>query len=317
MRGGFDATTIARAISTPGIDPRLNCSFGKVKAKVDETTGAISNQADVTFDPDVGPLVTVVLSPCAVEVACRVLMSVSGNGEGEWDPFVPDDLVLVVIPLGDEKSGPIILGRLANGVDAFPTLVGGQDATTNAFAFRRSMPARVEENANGFLWSQSTTGAFLSTDDIGGWVMADGESSYLAINADFLGLQNKDGSFAIQIDLTNGIGHFIVNDSLLQIGSGGEDSFLYCSGRILIGSLGGGAVGHGATIEQIANLLVAFGALVAPTPITPLQVAGAVATASASPLDSLVAQAITLALAVPRDPSGESPGLALPGLLLG
>lgn len=105
----------------------------------------VDDDEPVTFDPDLGPLVNVTTQPKQIPLVCRVGMRIAGRGEGEYFPFVAGDEVLVAILQGDARAGGVILCRVCNGIDRFPTTVAGQDATKNNFAFTRSIAPHLEE----------------------------------------------------------------------------------------------------------------------------------------------------------------------------
>ena len=104
--GDLDLAALGRAISYPGIDPRIWVSYGIVDREQDD-------QKSVEFNGDGGPLVWVLLQPHNQLVACRVASGVAGNGEAEWHPFLEADEVIVLIPEGDTRSTPVIVGRAA------------------------------------------------------------------------------------------------------------------------------------------------------------------------------------------------------------
>src|ERR1019366_2087115 len=137
----YDAGLAREAVAGP-IDTRQWVSYGTVSP---ETPDAKST----TFTKEYGPLVNVKLHPTGIPVVCRVAHEVAGNGEGEWFPFIEGDEVIVLIPEGDETAGCVIMGRLNQEIDFWPTIVAGQDPRLNNFAFRRMRTPYIFETAGG------------------------------------------------------------------------------------------------------------------------------------------------------------------------
>ena len=295
--------------------------------------GTVQDESPVEFDPERGPVVNVSLQPSRVPVRCRVLMLLGGAGEGEGHPFVAGDEVLVAVPGGDPRGECVILGRLPNKVDAYPTAAGGQDTTKNAVSFRRGAVPRVEEYRG--LWSVSSqpSGAFVSVSDEGTITLRDGSKGALQLSADALSYVSGDAEHYVQLDL--GSGQFTVKtgSATLALGQGG--SGVLAPGSLAISAGGQPAAEHVATIEGVCNLLVYFfialgsanpGTLVgAALPgIVPGALAAALAAAAAGPIDPIVASAIfgALALATQKPPGAPGlgqvkPGIACPSLLAG
>src|SRR5205823_839829 len=133
-------------------------------------------------------------------IPCRVAAHVAGNGEGEWYPFVANDEVVVMVPEGDERAGCLIVGRLNNGIDLFPSSVGGQDPTKNAFAFRRLKVPFILETASSHLMISAVTKAFVLLDKTGDITLSNADNAFLALHADMLTLQDGDALAVVQID---------------------------------------------------------------------------------------------------------------------
>lgn len=180
----IDQTTMGQAVKQAGIDPRQWISIGLV------TAGGEGDEI-VVFDEDEGqPLVRVLLEPTKIPVRARVSGMFAGNGEGEWNPFVEGDEVIVAIPEGNERAGCIIFGRLSNGIDKFPMeSVAGQDPTTNTFAFSRRRTPVVTENAGPFLYRSSINESLISMDTAGVFTVRTSDASVLQMSPDVIGFQ--------------------------------------------------------------------------------------------------------------------------------
>lgn len=283
---GLDLRTFAEGMRFPGIDPRQWISYGTVEGQTKD-----DEDPEVVFDPDYGPLVKVMLQPSMIPVVCRVGSQTAGNGEGEYFPFVAGDEVLVAIPEGDEIADCVILCRMNNAIDKFPMeSVAGQDPTTNAFAFKRTRTAYVQEAAGPYLIRSATTGAAIGIDDKGGATVLNGDSSGLQISSDVIGFSTKDGSAMLQLDLT---GHHIVlrmDDALLTLASSSgtpEESMLTVPGSLAINTGGNPANEHVCTTEAVvnivANMIMALGVVIGTTGAVPIT-GTAFATATAIPL---------------------------------
>jgi len=350
MPGGIDLRTLAEGMSYPGIDPRTWVSYGLVGA-VD------SNEQVVAFDTDLKqPLVSVILQPSQVPVVCRVAASVAGNGEGEWNPYVTGDEVIVLIPEGNEKAGCCIIGRLNNAIDAFPMdSVAGQDPTTNTFAFKRQRTPRIEEFAGSMMFRSAKTGAFLSIDEAGVVSLKDGQNATLQMSADVFGYQGPSDpttppKFVMQLSLTGGQFLLQLDDAIVTLCSSKavpEQNIIGLPGPLMIGTLGNPALEHALSTEAFANLLyqellglAASIAATTPGPLTGVTLGAAIVTwlnavpplpsftlgittASTSALVPQVLAAITAAFLTatqkPSVPSGQqtNPGIGAAGLNIG
>jgi len=318
----FDHATAGQAFGGyPGADPRQWDSFATV---MDETEDVKS--VDYTEIDTIGPLVNVTLQPSGVPVACRVAAHVAGNGEGEWFPFIAGDEVLVNFPGGDAKGGAVIIARLNNGVDKFPTMVAGVDVTKNNVAFRRLRTPYILETSSSYLLRSASSTAFFSLDQKGAWTLSAGDGHYLAITEDFITLQTKDNKYLVQINLNDSLVSIEADQAKLQLKANG-DSAIFVPQRLLIGTSGGSPTGHGVTAESVAlfiqALLTALGALI-PGPVTGAAVAAsaiplvqaAIAAGAVLPTAPILA-AMQAALAIPPDPTGAKAGYGAAGLLLG
>lgn len=231
--GGLDAKTIASLFSFPGIDPRTWVSIGLVMA-AQQVDGETVNS--VEFDEDLGPLVNVTLQPTNVSVRCRVASVIAGNGEGEYVPFVEGDEVLVVIPDGQTMSSPVIIGRMNNGVDKWPSeSIAGQDPKKNTFAFRRVRTPFIQEYASTYMVRCAANGAFLLMSDKGSITLRDGSKGALQMGPDMFGYsegvagENNPSSspapkMLFQLDLTGRRMSLQVDDALLQMNSSQADN---------------------------------------------------------------------------------------------
>lgn len=245
----FDQSTFADAFTRPGNDPRAWFSIATVMPDQD-------GQRSVEFDPEYGPLVHCKLHPSNVEVTCRVAGGVAGNGEGEWFPFLASDEVVVGIPEGDENAGCVILGRLNNQIDAFPTLVAGQDPSTNTFAFRRLRTPYVVETASSYLVRSASTGAFLGIDPSGAVTMSNADAAFLSLRADFLGLQNGEGDVLLQLQTE--AKEVILQAVGTRLTLGDAASTFATSGTLDFSTSGQVPSGHAVTLEQVVVLMVNF-----------------------------------------------------------
>lgn len=295
-----DLSSIGEGLARPGMDPRLWNSFATVAYGADP----------VTFDPERGPLVRVVLHPSEVEVTCRVLQSISGNGEGDWYPFVSGDEVLVAIPEGNARAGCVIIGRLPNSVDRFPSQpVAGQDPTKNACAFRKQIAPQILECDGPIVARHAPTGALAAIDQVGAVTLRDGNKNAVQLSADAISVQSGDGKFLLQwagARLTVQVGDaiFVLSSS----DASPEVSALVAPGPISISAAAQPAAEHVATTEAVASILVQLG-IVATVPWTSVQVAAAIQAAAATGLDPIVATAIVGAFAAATQKPAAVPGL--------
>jgi hypothetical protein len=251
MSAPVDLRTVGDGYSYPGIDPRTWIS----SATVDE-------EEPVVFDAELGPLVGVTLQPTKEQVRCRVGMGVAGRGEGEYYPFVAGDEVLVAVPRGDLREGGVILCRLCNSIDAFPTgSVAGQDPVTNSFGFRRQKAPHAHEVDGPYLVRQSSTGALLSMDGAGVMTLRGGDGGALQLSPDAFGFQSADARFVLQLDATGGRFTLKVDDSILTLSSSGaspEVSALAVPGLFSVSTATNPAAEHVLTTEAFFNLLQAL-----------------------------------------------------------
>lgn len=318
---GFDQATASQAFARPGQDTRQWVSLGLVDEDQPDAKSVQFKTADGQPLPE-GPLVAVTLQPSGVSVVCRVASSCAGNGEGEWYPFVSKDEVVVVIPEGMERCGPIIIARCNNEIDAFPDVVAGQDPTTNTFAFKRLRSPYICESAGAILFRSALTGAQFGLDPTGQLIIGDGEQNSIVMSPSAMGLTSGDGDYLMQINLQDGEVTLAAKDAGLTI-SPTESRFL-SKGTLSFATSGlpGQALGHAVTAEQVVLLISAVLPTLSPnltSPITPAQsialMTAAIAAASGLPLSPYI-PAITAALSIPPDPSGTLPGFGRAGYML-
>lgn len=246
----YDAQTYRQGMSGPENDTRQWISLGTV---VPDTPEARS----VEFDKDLGPLVNVQLIPDGTVVVCRVGMSIAGDLEGDYSPFVGGDEVLVAIPEGSEALGGVILARLANAIDRWPQAVAGQDATKNVFGFKRMRPPYIIETQNGILFRHAGTGAQLGIDLSGQVIFNDASGARMFFGADAQGMTSADGDTSFQL-LSDKQSIVMTAGGVTSLNIGASTTQFLTPGTIAIGSSGLGATGHAVTLEQVVNLLVNY-----------------------------------------------------------
>src|SRR5512147_1532249 len=174
MTAPADLRSAGDGYSYPGIDPRSWVSHATV-----------DDEDPVSFDADLGPLVGVTLQPSKEQCVCRVGMGIAGRGEGQYYPCVAGDEVLVALPEGSPRAGGVVVARLCNSVDRFPSgSVAGQDPATNSFGFRKQRAAHVHEVDGPYLVRQSASGALMSMDAAGVLTLRDGAGSALQFSPD-------------------------------------------------------------------------------------------------------------------------------------
>ena len=183
----------------PGADTRQWISSGIVAADTpgsrsirfnDENGAALSH----------GVLITVHLYPSDITVSCRVAGQCAGDGEADWMPFIAGDEVIVAIPEGCERSGCVIIGRLNQKQDKFPSMVAGNDVTQNTFGFRRIRVPYILETASGYMVRHAQTGANLTIDQTGNIFLSDGSGNQLILNTNLTKLGLGDNSASLIFD---------------------------------------------------------------------------------------------------------------------
>jgi hypothetical protein len=313
---GYDYASQREAAAGPGSDTRQWISNGVVNADT-------STQKSVDFSGAAGPLVSVRLHPSDIDVRCRVASFVAGTGQGEWHPFVGGDEVLVAFPLGHERGGAVIIGRLNNGVDTFPTNVANQDVTQNSTTTRISIPNFAWSVSNGWLLRSSVTSAQLALDVKGGWMINSGDLHFLNLSTQGVALSLVGMTSFLSIDASTGR---LVLSAGSGSGPGKSIVTLDPGGNLYASTQGSPPVGHVATVEgmiaTIASILTAFGLVIIPTPVSPAQTlaaveAGIAASGVTPPYAGPIAAAVLAKLGIPRDITGQiSPGLGSPGFFV-
>ena len=245
----MDVSSFGDAFARPGMDPRQWVSYGTV----DEDT---EDQHSVRFADDdgnplpTGPLVTVTLQPSGITVVCRVASFVAGVGEGTWYPIQQKDEVLVLLPQGDEMAGPVIVGRLNQALDEWPSTVAGQDATQNNFGFWRLRTPFVIESAEAFLIRSAKTGSQIGIDGEGQVVLNNGDRNNVFIGSDAISISSGDDDTFLQLNFTERRITAATGDSRFELSASGE-SILHATGALNIGSAGARGKGHALSSEQI------------------------------------------------------------------
>ncbi len=294
----------------------------------------------VSSDPEVPPVefskddgqiyVNVSLEPSKAPARCRVSSFVAGAGEGEYFPFIAGDEVIVVLPLGREDAGAVIVGRLNNQLDAFPMeSVAGQDPTTNSFALRRRRTPSVEEFAGPVMFRNALSGALFSLDNKGGVTIKDGENSALQISADALTLQGPSTpttspKLLFQMNFTEERALLQVGDAqLLMSGSGAPSQkgqgYLTLPADLFVSFGVNQPAEHVATIESVLALLeVALNAIGGGFGVPAMVALAAAVAAGGAPMGTLqaaLATGIPLAAALPKPPANPATGIqAMPKL---
>lgn len=181
----------------PGADTRQWISNGTVNA---DQPGAPA----VDFTPKAGPLVSVRLHPSDIDVRCRCASYVASLGEGEWHPFAGGDEVIVALPMGHERGGATIIGRLNNGIDTFPTNIANNDVTANNISTKKSVPNYAWEISNGWILRSITTGAQLALDRLGGWMLNSGDLHFVKLDSQGASLAIAGLQSIVNINATTG-----------------------------------------------------------------------------------------------------------------
>jgi hypothetical protein len=265
----------------------------------------------------------VTLQPSGVDVACRVAGQHAGQGEGEWHPFVDGDEVYVMVPEGDEASGGVIVGRLGQGRDTFPTMVAGNDPTLNNFAFKRVLPPYVLESGTALLFRVTTHGAFFSMDAVGGITFQEGAGHYLALHDDQLTLSTQDTSCMLQVDANAKTMFLQAGGTQLFLDSAGNSAFA-TAGTLALSTAGSPGQWHDTSIEAVTNILVAWGTILTALGATPLTGASLGAQLSPALVGAILAAAALLpntaiqsyVNAALQSGSTATPNVGSPGLLI-
>lgn len=255
----LDVQTIRDLLKGPGIDTREWVSYGIVQ------TDSTEDDRAVAFSEEYGPLVNITLQPQGVDVRARVAGTVAGNGEGEWYPFQAGDEVIVLLVSGRYENA-VIIGRMNQEIDKFPTLVAGNEVNTNTFGFRRIKAPYVTEVGNQYIIINSVTNAAFIMEEAGNVTLRNGDLSFLHLGSDFLGIQTNDGTLLMQMNLsTNKIRLAHNNDPgkpSFIFDMNGEASNLATGGTLAIGTSGNFAQFHAVSLESVLAILMAYSSLI-------------------------------------------------------
>ena len=294
----FDHASFGKAFTGPA---KQWCSYGIVCAETDQAPSVTLTAPDGSVLP-YGPTVSVTLQPSGTVVEARVGASVAGDGEAEYYPFVAGDEVVVLIPEGHERGGCVIVSRLNQSLDAWPSTVAGQDVTKNTVGFRRMRTPFMVETAAAYLIRSALTGSQIGIDAQGQVILNDGDRGSMVIGSEAIGFANGDGDAFMHVrPPTKDV--FLGADTATLLLAASESKFI-SQGSISFATAGGMANGHAVTAEQVValviNVLTTFlnaGAFL-PTFIPP---------ASAGVIGPLVTAALA-ALQVPGVPADALPG---------
>lgn len=152
---GIDLNKFARALSKPGIDPRLWISHGIV-GRLDDAGKLDSDDGDdpkkfVATDPKAGPLVDVVLTPSGDQIKARLG---SGTQKGRetcvLTPIRGGCQVVVGVPDGDLNNYPAIVQRFSFGGDAEQALPSKWD-NDSFLVHVGDKPLKLVNGKSGFI----------------------------------------------------------------------------------------------------------------------------------------------------------------------
>lgn len=341
-----DLRALKSVLQGPDNDTRTWFTHGII----DGSNDADADDACVDFSAGY-PIVRVMTQPDQVPISCRVGMAMAGNGEAEWHPFLVGDEVGVAIPDGNYRNGGIIIARLNNEIDRFPTeSVGGQDPTKNNFAFRRTRTPVIEEQAGPWTKRDALTGCLLSLDETGAVTIRAGNpgaptepASAIKVSHDILGMQNPDGTVFLQLNLVDDNFTVRVKDVVATLASGtAAESLVTVPRTFTLGNSGNPPLEHVVTTEAVVSIVMAllnvmsvgFAAIPAtvggaPGGIPFAAVLTALTTAGLAPVIAAAGTLTPPALAAiqgvfaaaapkPNTPTGQLvPGIGCPGFLTG
>jgi hypothetical protein len=284
-----DFSTFGYGLARPGMDTRNWVSYATVNPDTANARSVMfKNEQGLPF-PE-GPLVNVTLWPSGVTCLCRVAGCIAGNGEAEWFPYVGGDEVLVVLPEGSERSPPVIIGRLNQSIDVWPTSVAGLDPTKNNFAFLRTRAPYVMEVGPSLIIRSAQTGCALTFGPDGSVLLANGDKHLFAMMADAITLQTTNAEALLQLNpgdksaaLQGGAATFNLNET--------QAKFI-TPGQLLVSTGSVNPQYHVTTAESVANIVQQVIALLvagAQTPTPPVGTAG----------DALATALLAIKMAVP------------------
>lgn len=243
---------MAQALAFPGSDTRQWVSYGWVAPDGPDARSVRFKDETGAIIPE-GPLITVILQPSNIPVTCRVASGVSGENESEWHPFLERDEVIVAITSGDEREGPVIIGRLYNSLDKWPTNVAGMDTTNNTLAFKRMRTPYALECGHALVLRCADTACSITFDAEGDVRLNNQDGHFLALYADLISLQTAGSEAMLQLDPTNGtVGIFGKSFSFLM---GEDEASLQTGGTVSFATSGNPPFEHVITTEAVVNLL--------------------------------------------------------------
>ena len=105
-RRTVDISKLSSAVSRPGIDPRCWVTLAQV--------------TDVGFDAAEGFFVDVEFLPTGEQQCCLLGSHYAGENYGQAALPQVDDVVVVVVPNGDQSAGPVVICKLWNAADPPP-----------------------------------------------------------------------------------------------------------------------------------------------------------------------------------------------------
>lgn len=113
QKGKIDFNRLAKAVGTPGIDPRTWVSYGIVCTITDDGEPNFTDPNAIFVAPD-GVWADVLLVPVEVPVTARVQLGVGGTKAQINAPISPGDRVLVALPEGLMSDALVIVAIMNN-----------------------------------------------------------------------------------------------------------------------------------------------------------------------------------------------------------
>jgi hypothetical protein len=166
--------------------------------------------------------------------------------------------VLVLVPGGDEKNGGVIVGRLNQTLDVFPTTVAGQDVTKNNVAFKRMVAPYALESGTAIILRVAATGAALTLDPTGNTYLSSGSGAALYMRSDAVSLQLKDSTAAFQLDPSDDSAKIVAGGGNTVFHADGSQDSYQTAGSLSVSTGGNAGVNHVITAEAVLNVLAAF-----------------------------------------------------------
>jgi hypothetical protein len=245
-----DSSSAADSFSYAGADTRQWISYGIVQQDITGGDHSVRFNDDAGNPLPQGVLVDVKLMPSGIICPCRVGGHAAGSGEAEYSPFGPGDEVLVAVPEGNERAGCVILSRLTNSADVFPTTVASNDVTQNNIGFKRTVTPFIHEVGGSYTIHTSTTGAALTigiqapSQLMGGVMLNDGNSNVLTMSPTGVVLACGEGA-----QLTLGATSSLVTGGALTILTAGSAGLNTPAGTVAVHAIG---------VEQVCMLIEGF-----------------------------------------------------------